>query len=435
MIYTFYKLICYLCSLIYWNHQPIEKVRAMQLRKFKEIFEYAREHNPFYRELYTKAGVMDLDIQSWEDVEKVPVVDKDAYRTIALEDRISEPFDPKRHNLHTTSGSSGNPLPIVYSKFVEYTGHIRVFYMLVKVAHYNPFKKIFMVARYEENDTFTIEKDLSLIGKLQKWLHLFRREIASIYRDPDFIIDRVLQVNPYIIWATPSVMEIVANRLIVRGMKLNIPYLVFTSENVSQSQFRKFKEYVSPVVIDLFGANESPSISFDVNKSGKSLVFTNASIPEFIDRQERDGVTSGTLVITSLLNKVTPFIRYNLKDYGEILPTEDFPNKCIGPIIGRMDDILTFPDGKPFFHHMAHEMYMDFEKCLHFKFLQVDDGPIILQLIQNPRYTKEEIAGEAVARWNKRFSQYELRIEFVEKVEISKRTGKAKNIEHIKTKK
>lgn len=435
MVSLFFKLIEYLCSLVYWNCQPVDKVRSMQLRKFKEIFEYAREHNPFYRELYTKAGVMNLDIQSWEDIEKVPVVDKDAYRAIALENRISEPVNPKLHNQHTTSGSSGNPLQIVYSKYVDYTAHIRVFYMLMKAAHYTPFKKIFMIARYEEDDTFTIEHDLSLIGKLQKWLHLFRREIVSIYRDPDYIIERVLEANPYIIWATPSVMEIVANRLVVRNIKLNIPYLVFTSENVSQSQFRKFREYVSPVVIDLFGANESPSISFDVNKSGKSWVFTNSCLPEFIDRQERDGVKSGTLVITSLLNKVTPFIRYNLKDYGEILPTADFPNKCIGPIIGRMDDILTFPDGKPFFHHMAYEMYMDFEKCLHFKFLQVDNGPITLQFIQNPQYTKEEIVDEAMARWNKRFSQYELNIEFVEKLEISKKTGKAKNIEHIKTKK
>ncbi len=430
-----FQLFKYFISLIYWNMQPVEKVKKMQLRKFKEVFEYAREHNPFYHDLYTKAGVMDLDIKTWEDVEKVPIVDKDEYRRIPLEQRLSEPYNPKKHYKHSTSGSSGNPLMIVYSKFVEYTGHVRVFYMLVKAAHYNPFQKIFMIARYEEDDKFAIEKDLSFIGKLQKWLHFFQREIVSIYRDPDYIIDRILEEKPKIIWATPSVMEIVANRLIVRDIKLNIPHLVFTSENVSEVQFRKFKEYVSPVVIDLFGANESPSISFDVNKSGKSWVYTNACLPEFINRTERNGKETGTLVITSLLNKVNPFIRYNLKDYGEILSTPDFPNKCIGPIIGRMDDILSFPDGRQFFHHQAHEMFMDFDKCLHFKFVQVDDGPITLQLICNPKYTEAEVYKEAMERWNHRFPQYELKVEFVEKFEINKRTGKYKNIEHIKTKK
>jgi phenylacetate-coenzyme A ligase PaaK-like adenylate-forming protein len=203
--------------------QPVEKVKEMQLRKFKEVFEYARANNPFYRDLYTKAGIMDLDIQTWDDVEKVPIVDKDEYRRIPLEQRISEPYNPKKHYKHSTSGSSGNPLMIVYSKFVEYTGHVRVFYMLVRAAHYNPFQKIFMIARYEEDDKFAIEKDLSFIGKLQKWCHFFQREIVSIYRDPDYIINRILEEKPKIIWATPSVMEIVTNRLIVRDIKLNIP--------------------------------------------------------------------------------------------------------------------------------------------------------------------------------------------------------------------
>ena len=55
-----FKLFKYFISLIYWNMQPVEKVKEMQLRKFKEVFEYARANNPFYRDLYTKAGVMDF---------------------------------------------------------------------------------------------------------------------------------------------------------------------------------------------------------------------------------------------------------------------------------------------------------------------------------------------------------------------------------------
>ena len=100
-----FQLFKYFISLIYWNMQPVEKVKKMQLRKFKEVFEYAREHNPFYRDLYTKAGVMDLDIKTWEDVEKVPIVDKDEYRRIPLEQRLSEPYNPKKHYKHSTSGS------------------------------------------------------------------------------------------------------------------------------------------------------------------------------------------------------------------------------------------------------------------------------------------------------------------------------------------
>lgn len=46
------KLMKYFISLCYWSRQPVEKVRAMQLRKFKEVFEYAREHSKFYHDLH-----------------------------------------------------------------------------------------------------------------------------------------------------------------------------------------------------------------------------------------------------------------------------------------------------------------------------------------------------------------------------------------------
>lgn len=427
-----FKLLYYFFSLIYWNQQSVEKIRKMQLRKFKKIFEFARENSAFYKELYTKAGVMDLDIQTWDDVEKVPVVDKDTYRSVPLEMRMTQPFNSQLHNLETTSGSSGNPLQIAFEKWVDYTGHIRVFYMLMKTAHYTPFSKILMIARYEENAKFEIEKDMGIIARFQKLFHLFDREIISIYRDPDYIIEHIKKSKPKILWTTPSVMEIVTNRLIIRNETLEVPYLFFTSENVSNNQFLKFKKFVSKNIIDLYGAVESPSISYDMNKTGLSHVFTNSCIPEYIDRRVDEGKSVGTIVITNLINKVTPFIRYNLKDYGEVLSAHDFPNKIIGPIVGRMDDILFFPDGKAFFHHMAHEMFMDFTLCLQFKFVQIENGPIILQLMPNPQYEETTIRAEALKRWKKRFPKYGLIIEFVEKFDINKKTGKFKNIERIR---
>lgn len=427
-----FKLIKYYFSLIYWSCQSVDKVRKMQLRKFKEIFEYAREHSPFYKDLYTKAGIMDLDIQSWEDVEKVPVVDKDVYRKICLEDRMTCAVDEKKQNIHSTSGSSGNPLKIAYDKWVDYTGHIRVLFMLMKVAHYTPFTKIFMIARYEENDQFTIEKDVSLLSKIQSIFHIFRREIVSIYRSPEYIIQRIEVSKPKILWATPSVVEIVANKLVEQNKKLDIPYLFLTSEGISNSQYDKFVQYISSNVISHYGAMESPSIAYFVNPAKTARVFAESCLVEYIDKTTIGAKKQGTIVVTSLLNKTMPFVRYNLKDYGEILDDVNFPNKVIGPITGRLDDILDFPDGTKFFHHHAYEMFMDFHEVLHYKFIQVGNNPITMQLLVNPKFSQQEAESQARKRWNKRFAQYPLNIEFVDHLEINKKTGKYKNIEKIK---
>lgn len=60
----------------YYETMSQDKLHDLQLRRFKEIFTYAYEHSPAYRELYDKNGVKPEDIQTIEDIQKVPVVDK-----------------------------------------------------------------------------------------------------------------------------------------------------------------------------------------------------------------------------------------------------------------------------------------------------------------------------------------------------------------------
>lgn len=425
-----FDLLKYWISLIYWDKASVEKVRKMQLKKFRAVFEYARAHSEIYRDYYEKMGVSNLAISSWDDVQKVPIMDKGYYRSIPLEKRMTCSVDDSI-NIHTTSGSSGNPLQIAYTKGIDYSGHVRVFFLLHKVAGYTPFKKILMVSRFREGDNFSVEKDVTLLSFFQRKLKLFRREIVSVYDDPDYIIDRIIASNPDILWSTPSAIEVVCNKMIERSISIHIPYLFLTSENISDYQYDKFKKTICNNVVDLYGAMESPSISYDLNKSGVCPVFSNSCLVEYVNNVRDDG-SMASIVITSLLNNVTPFIRYCLNDYGPKLDTPGFPNKLMGPIIGRVDDILTFPDGKPFFHHQAHAMFMDFCEVIQFKFLQVGDGPIHILLVQNPNYSREDIEQKAIERWKARFPKYELVVEFVDSIEIDERTGKCKNIEHRK---
>ena len=58
---------------IAWSDMELERY---SVEKFRTIFEYAREHFPCYRELYEKAGVLDLEVKSFADIAKVPIIDK-----------------------------------------------------------------------------------------------------------------------------------------------------------------------------------------------------------------------------------------------------------------------------------------------------------------------------------------------------------------------
>ena len=75
---------------LYWNPVietlPMEKLRGLQLKKFKRILEWANERSKFHRKLYQDAGFEPGDIKSYEDIAKVPKVEKSMMRDIQRKD-------------------------------------------------------------------------------------------------------------------------------------------------------------------------------------------------------------------------------------------------------------------------------------------------------------------------------------------------------------
>jgi hypothetical protein len=70
----------------YWNPiletLPREKLAELQLKKFKSIFNWAYEHSKFYHKLYAEAGIEPGDIRTFEDIRKIPKVEKSMMRAI-----------------------------------------------------------------------------------------------------------------------------------------------------------------------------------------------------------------------------------------------------------------------------------------------------------------------------------------------------------------
>jgi phenylacetate-CoA ligase len=103
----------------YWNPvletMPREKLQKLQLKKFKEIFTWAYEHSRFYRQLYRDAGIEPGDIRTFDDIRKVPKIEKSMLRgaqgkdPFPYGDILCVPLDQVT-NYHQTSGTTGQPV-------------------------------------------------------------------------------------------------------------------------------------------------------------------------------------------------------------------------------------------------------------------------------------------------------------------------------------
>ena len=102
----------------YWN--PIletldgERLREIQLRKFRRLFAWTYERSPMYRRKYDAAGLKPADVRTWDDVSRVPLLTKDDYRCQGKDpfpygDTLCVPMDEVTE-FHQTSGTTGTPV-------------------------------------------------------------------------------------------------------------------------------------------------------------------------------------------------------------------------------------------------------------------------------------------------------------------------------------
>jgi len=421
-------LLKYFVSLHYWQHASANSISRMQVNKFSQMFKHAGKHSKFFREYYGDQGVIDIKIRTLDDIQRIPKVSKALLKNHPIEDIMTREKDGDVR-IHSTSGSSGEPFLVAFNQIEDYTAHVRVYWALRK-AGFRLADEIVMITRYCAGDRFDVEKDISAIGLLQNRLHLLQREIISIYEPVDEIIAKLLRTKARFLWSTPSILQIVAMRLKEKGIALEFPIVFLTSEAVSVQQKKLFLSCVGKLIVGLYGTIESPSLGFDFGLKGRFDIFPNSNLFEFEPLPHRDGGGKvGRVVITNLINRTMPLIRYEVNDLAELEENPEFGLKYIGRIVGRQDDILELGSGKYLAHHHVHEMFMDFHECEMFKFVQRIDQRIVLQLKIADGLDRSNIEMLARDRWRRKFANIPLEVEFVDGFAVNPRTGKFKNME------
>lgn len=406
-----------------------DAITRWQLGKFRHLFEHAREHSRYYRQFYREAGVLDLRIRDLSDLQKIPFTDKAGLRSGPLEDHLTCPIAGPAFSVHSTSGSTGEPYRIWTRKTEDFTSHIRVLSTLLREG-YRPHKKITMIHRLESDARLEVETDLSLLSFLQERLGLFRREIISVFEDPDEVLKRLQAEQPYILWSTVSITDILARAAERKGLQLQLPVLVLMSETMTAAQRDRFKRHLAGRIVHVYGMMESPCIAASFDTPDHMEVLAASVLVEFCEAPKEMGSDVAEVVITNLVNHTQPFIRYRTGDLIRVSERDpDFPTKRIPRVLGRVDDILTLVTGRALAHHHAHDMFMGFHYCDQWKFIQRRDGSLVLQLKVSANAERKAVEKKARAIWRKRYPEEALQVEFVDHMPLDPNIGKFKNIE------
>lgn len=103
----------------FWEQEretmPWEKIQELQLEKLKKQAFKMYDNNAFYRKKFNEKGIEPGDIRSLDDVNKLPFTEKKDLRDNYPLGLISGQWE-KVTRVHMTSGTTGVPVPMVYTK-------------------------------------------------------------------------------------------------------------------------------------------------------------------------------------------------------------------------------------------------------------------------------------------------------------------------------
>ena len=91
------------------RYLPPEELRALQESKLRAVVEHAYGKVPYYRALFQSAGVTPQDVHTLDDLQRVPITEKEPLRAAGVKGTLARGVDPSSCELSHTDGSTGKP--------------------------------------------------------------------------------------------------------------------------------------------------------------------------------------------------------------------------------------------------------------------------------------------------------------------------------------
>lgn len=317
------------------------RMRALQLRRLKEIVAYAYNRVPFYKKKYDEAGVKPSDIKTLEDINKLPFVTKADLRENYPYGMLAVPLS-ELARVHASSGTSGKPTVVAYTKedMEDWTECVA---------------RLVVAAGGRSDDIVQICFGYGLftgaLGLHQGWERIGAAVIPASTGNTERQIMLLKDLKATAIVATPSYALHLAESMEKLGYKpedFKLRIGMFGSEASSEEMHKELAEKLHLFPTDNYGLSEliGPGVSGECDKKCGMHVNEDYFYPEIVDPatlEPTDGSEYGELVLTSLTKKSMPMIRYRTKDITKLDYT---PCACgrttvrMAKLKGRTDDML-----------------------------------------------------------------------------------------------
>ncbi len=329
-----------------WNNNKEcmsrEQMRALQGKRLHKLVEYVYHNTPFYRNKLQEMNITPDDIQTIDDITKLPFTTKQDLRD-------NYPFGlqaaPQSEiiRIHASSGTTGNPTIVGYTRkdigvWSECMARCLTSFGItrediVSVAYgYGLFTGGLGVHYGVENLGAAVVP--ASTGGTEKHVRLLR----------DLGITGVA--------CTPSYALHLAETMEKMGItkeQIKLKVAAMGAEPWTESMRKEIEERLGLKAYNIYGLSEimGPCVSYECSEQNGSHINEDHFYPEIIDPETLQPLSygqQGELVFTTLTKVGMPLLRYRTRDLTTLQPGDSCScgrtSVKMGKICGRSDDML-----------------------------------------------------------------------------------------------
>lgn len=386
-----------------------EEVTGVQNERLHELVDYVRENSPYLKELY-KDLPEDYTLEDLPVTEKGPLlahyndwvtdpeVKEDLVRTYLARDPSDTSLLLGKYTALQTSGSTGNPLPMVRDDY-----HNKIHGVLLRQRLFSGMEPgFFDHSRHKMAFVVYISNSASSYGSYVKMRRRHPgyedRIIAiSIMDRIESIVEQLNEFQPEIITAYPPILVMLAEEKEKGNLNIPLKLIVSSSELLTEEAYYRIHDVFGCRILNNYCMTEGGEISMTCDCPHLHINHDWIIVePVDADHQViRDGETFSTgILVTDLTNYVQPIIRYYVGDSVRIRKElSDCNNRPIMDIDGRT--WKSFEIGGKTISSKSLDLKSKYHKgIVLFQYLQIDDNTMEVRGVCAAGYEKSVVLPE-----------------------------------------
>ena len=317
------------------------EIEKLQLERLQQTVKHCM-NSPFYQKRFEENGLTPDDIQSLEDLQKIPFTTKQDLRDNYPFGIASVPLE-KAVRLHSSSGTTGNPTVIIHTQkdLDEWANAVARCLHMVGLRPGDVFQNSSGYGMFTGGLGFQYGAERLGMLTVPAAAGNTKRQLKFI---TDFGTTALHAIPSYV----TRLYEVMQEMGIDPQRDTKLKTLVIGAEPHSEEQRRRIEEMMGVKAYNSFGMSEmcGPGVAFECQEQNGLHIWEDYYIVEIIDPDTLQPVPEGEvgeLVLTTINREAMPLLRYRTRDLTRILPGEcpcGRHHKRLDRMKGRSDDMI-----------------------------------------------------------------------------------------------